>query len=161
MPRPLPTCPRCPVCGHPDVNPAALGVRWFYDGAAARVVGTFTGSADHSGYADAVHGGILASLLDECLAWACAIGRGTYYVTGELTLKYKRAAPLGAVITIGGHVVEARGPYVRAAGEVRLADGTLIATATGTFAAMPREKAHGLRAGLVFGPDDLDVLAEP
>jgi acyl-coenzyme A thioesterase PaaI-like protein len=158
--RPFPVNPRCPVCGDPAVNPAALGVRWFYDTDAHRVVGTFTGAADHSGYADAVHGGIVASLLDECLAWACAVGRGTYFVTGELTLKYKRPAPLGAAVTVSGRTSEARGPYVRAAGEARLADGTLVATAVGTFAAMPRAKALALRAGLVLGPDDLDVLAE-
>jgi acyl-coenzyme A thioesterase PaaI-like protein len=156
--RPFPTNPHCPVCGDPRVNPAALGVRWFYDVEAGRVVGTFTGDGNHSGYADAVHGGILASLLDECLAWACAVGRGTYFVTGELTLKFRRAAPLDAAITISGAVSEARGPYVRAAGEARLADGTLVATAVGTFAAMPREKALALRAALVIGADDLDVL---
>ena len=159
MLRPLPTYPRCPVCGDAAANPAALGVRWYYDENAARVVGTFTAGGNHSGYADTVHGGVLASLLDECLAWACAVGRGTYFVTGELALRYKRAAPLDAALAVGGVVVEARGPYVRADGEVRLADGTLIATATGTFAAMPREKALRLRAALVIGPDDLDVLA--
>lgn len=160
MLRPFPVNPRCPVCGDPGVNRAALAVRWFYDSDAGRVVGTFTGGRDHSGYADAVHGGIVASLLDECLAWACAVGRGTYFVTGELTLKYKRPAPLGAALTVSGAAGEARGPYVRATGEARLADGTLVATAVGTFAAMPREKAQALRAALVLGPDDIDVLAE-
>jgi uncharacterized protein (TIGR00369 family) len=156
--RPFPTYPRCPVCGDPAANPAALGVRWYYDDEAARVVGTFTASGNHAGYADSVHGGIIASLLDECLAWACAVGRGTYFVTGELTLKYKRAAPLGDAIAISGVVVEARGPYVRAAGDVKLADATVIATASGTFAAMPRETALRLRAALVVSPDALDVL---
>ncbi len=161
MLRPFPANPHCPVCGDPRVNPAALAVRWFYDEDARRVVGTFTAGGNHSGYADAVHGGIVASLLDECLAWACAVGRGTYFVTGELTLKYKRAAPLGVAIAVGGAVVEARGPYVRAAGEARLAGGTLLAAAVGTFAAMPREKAQSLRAALVLAPGDLDVLAAP
>ena len=160
MPRPFPVNPRCPVCGDAAVNPAALGVRWFYDADAGRVVGTFTGSSHHSGYADVLHGGIVASLLDECLAWACAVGRGTYFVTGELTLKYKRPAPLGVPVTVTGAATEARGPYVRAAGEARLADGTLVATAVGTFAAMPRDQALALRAGLVLAPEDLDVLAE-
>ena len=160
MLRPFPTYPRCPVCGDTCTNPAALGVRWFYDDEAARVVGTFVAGGNHTGYADSVHGGIIASLLDECLAWACAVGRGTYFVTGELTLRYKRAAPLGVAITIGGTAVEARGPYVRAEGEARLADGTLVASATGTFAAMPREKARQLRAGLVVGAGDLDVIED-
>ena len=107
-----------------------------------------------------MHGGIVASLLDECLAWARAVGRGTYFVTGELTLSYKRPAPLGVPVTISGSVTCARDPCVRAAGEARLADGTLVATAVGTFAAMPRAQALALRAGLVLAPEDLDVLAE-
>lgn len=147
------------MCGDPAVNPSALGVRWFYDDEGARVVGAFTASENHSGYAHAAHGGVLAALLDECLAWACAVGRGTYFVTGELTLKYRRPAPLGVPIAVTGAAGEARGPYVRATGEARLADGTLVATAAGSFAAMPREQALALRRGLTLGADDLDVLA--
>lgn len=158
MLRPFPTYPRCPVCGDPGVNPAALGVRWFYDGEASRVVGVFSGGPDHAGYGDTLHGGTIAALLDECLAWACAVGRGTYYVTGELKLRYLRAAPLATPLQISGRVGEARGPYVRAEGDVRLADGTLVASAVGTFAAMPHEKALRLRAALVLSPGDLDVL---
>jgi len=157
--QPFPTYPLCPVCGDPACNPLALGMRWYYDHATARVVGTFVAGACHTGYADTLHGGLLASLLDECLAWACAVARRTYFVTGELTVRYRAAAPLGVPMEVFGAAGEARGPYVRATGGARLADGTLAATAVGTFAAMPRERALHLRQALHVSPGDLDVLA--
>lgn len=160
MLRPFPSYPLCPVCGDPAKNPLALGVRWFYDSDAARVVGTFTAGANHTGYENTLHGGLLASLLDECLAWACAAARGSYFVTGELTLRYKAAAPLGVPIEICGVAGEARGPYVRADGDARLSNGTVLATAVGTFASMPRERALHLRQALHIAPGDLDVLAD-
>jgi len=157
--QPFPSYPLCPVCGDPARNPLALGVRWFYDREAERVVGSFTAGANHTGYENTLHGGLLASLLDECLAWACAAARGSYFVTGELTLRYKATAPLGVPIEISGGAGEARGPYVRAEGTARLDDGTTIATASGTFAAMSRDRALHLRQALHIAPGDLDVLA--
>lgn len=159
--QPFPSYPLCPVCGDPARNPLALGVRWFYESEAPRVVGTFTAGDNHTGYEDTLHGGLLASLLDECLAWACAAARGSYFMTGELTLRYKTTAPLGIPIEISGVAGEARGPYVRAHGAARLPDGIVVATASGTFAAIPRGRALHLRQALHIAPGDLDVLAGP
>jgi len=158
--RPFPSYPRCPVCGDPRRNPLALGVRWWWDESRREVTGEFVPGPDHTGYRDLLHGGILASLLDECLAWACAAERATYFVTGELRLRYLAAAPLGRALRITGRAATARGPYVRAEGEARLDDGAVVASAVGSFAAMPREHALELRKELELGPDDFDVLGE-
>jgi acyl-coenzyme A thioesterase PaaI-like protein len=158
--RPFPSYPLCPVCGDSADNPLALGVRWFWDEERGEVAGSFTAGRNHTGYSGLLHGGLLGSLLDECLAWACAVGRSTYFVTGELTVRYRSVAPLGRPIAVTGRVVVARGPYVRAEGSARLDDGALVATAVGSFAAMPREQALRLRQALVFAPGAIDVLSE-
>ena len=158
--RPFPRYPRCPVCGDPAVNPGALGVRWMYDEESAVVVGRFTPGHDHTGYAGRMHGGLVSALLDEAMAWACAVERHVYCVTGELKVRFKGAATPGDELAVTARVVGGGwGPYVKAEGELRSSAGELHATASATFAALPREESLAMRAALVVAPGDLDVLA--
>lgn len=156
--RTFPRYPACPVCGDPAVNPLALGVVWEWEEGSGRVTGRFTPDRRHGGYADRMHGGILSTLLDECMAWAAAMAAGSYCSTGELKVRFKGPAWLGRELAVTGWSEAAWGPYVRTRGEARAA-GVTLATATATFAAMPREEALALREALTFGPTDVDVLA--
>lgn len=160
MRRRFPGYPACPVCGDPKINPHALGVVWEWDDAESKVVGRFVPGPLHLGYENRLHGGILSALLDEAMAWACAVRMGSYCVTGELGVRFKEAARAGSPIEISARAEgDTWGPYVRANGAARGEDGTLLAVASATFAAMPREEAVRLRTALVFGPEDFDVLA--
>ena len=156
--RTFPTYPACPVCGDPTVNPAALAVRWGWDEERGCVVGRFCPGDEHTGYAGRLHGGILSALFDECLAWACAVKRRSYCMTGELSVRFKTPARLGETIEVTGRALTSWGPYVRAEGEARSPHGDLIASASSTFAALTREESLKLHAALHFAPDDWDVL---
>jgi len=158
--RTFPSYPACPVCGDREVNPASLAVRWEWDEERRCVVGRFCPGAEHTGYVGRLHGGILSALLDECLAWACAVERRTYCMTGELSVRFKMPARLGEPIELTGRALTSWGPYVRAEGEARSPRGELIATASSTFAALSREKSLDLHAALRFAPGDMDVLNE-
>ena len=158
--RTFPFYPACPVCGDRGVNPAALEVRWAWDDVRRCVVGSFRPGDEHTGYAGRLHGGILSAVLDECLAWACAVERRTYCMTGELSVRFKAPARLGESIELSGRALTSWGPYVRAEGEARSPAGDLIATASSKFAVLSREESLALRAALRFAPGDLDVLAE-
>ena len=156
--RTFPSYPACPVCGDPAVNAGALGVRWEWDERRTCVVGRFRPGDHHAGYAGRMHGGILSALFDECLAWACAVSRRTFCTTGELAVRFKAPTRLGETIEITGRTVGSWGPYVRALGEARTARGDLLATATSTFAALPREESLRLSAALRFEHGDWDLL---
>jgi len=159
MIRTFPIYPGCPVCGDPAVNRATLAVRWSWDTDQRRVIGRFTPGPDHAGYAGRLHGGILSALLDECMAWACAVERHGYCLTGNLQIRFKAAAKLGEPIELRGAARDGWGPYLRARGEARALGGDLLASAVATFATLPLEESQRLRAGLRFQPGDLDVLA--
>jgi acyl-coenzyme A thioesterase PaaI-like protein len=154
----FPIYPNCPVCGDPSVNPASLGVRWQWDEQRRRVRGAFTPRAEHTGYAGILHGGILSSLFDECMAWACAVEKATYCVTGELVVRFKAPAAIGVDLAIEAAVVTARGPYVQARSLASAAGTGLVASARATFSTVPREQALVLRRHLRFADGDLDVL---
>lgn len=160
MLRSFPIYPPCPVCGDPEVNPNSLGVRWFWDEDERAAVGHFVPGPLHCGYANQVHGGVIATLLDECLAWACAVEFRAYCVTGDLQVRYKAPAVLGERITLRAVAGERWERYVRARGEVRSSEGRLIATATARFAALSREQSLALRAALRFEAGDVDILAD-
>jgi acyl-coenzyme A thioesterase PaaI-like protein len=155
----FPIYPGCPVCGDPAVNPASLAVRWEWDNVRRLVLGSFTPGNRHAGYAGRMHGGLLATLLDECLAWACAVDMRSYCTTGDLRVRFKRSAHLDERLEISGSVDGQRwGRYIKARGEVRSASGDMVATASASFAALPREEALAMRKVLCFQPGDLDIL---
>jgi acyl-coenzyme A thioesterase PaaI-like protein len=159
--QPFPTFPRCPVCGDPGVNPGALAVRWYWDQDRSCVVGSFTPTDVHTGYAGRMHGGLVSSLLDEAMAWACAVEKRAYCVTGELSVRFKTAAALGDALRVDARVAgKGWGPYVKAEAELRSSTGELHASARATFAALGREESLAMRDALVLAPGDLDVLAD-
>lgn len=155
----FPRYPLCPVCGDPAVNPHTLAVGWQWEPAERRVVGRFTPGERHAGYPGRMHGGLLAALADECLAWVAAVSRRGFCMTGELSLRYLRPAIVGLELTVTGWLEEARGPYVRGVADIRNPQGEVLATARGTFAVMAPEDSQRLRRAMHRAPGDLDVLA--
>jgi len=158
--RPFPFYPACPVCGDRRVNPGALEVRWFWDDVRRRAVGRFRPGPEHTGYADVLHGGILSALVDECLAWACAVEKRTYCLTGDLQVRFRSTARLGETLEISAWAETSWGPYVRAHAEVASPAGDLVAGGSATFAALPREQSEALQAALTLRPGDVDILAD-
>jgi uncharacterized protein (TIGR00369 family) len=134
-------------------------MRWWWEEETRQVGGRFVPGAGHTGYSDRLHGGILLALFDEALAWACAMERGSFCYTGELTVRFHRASRLGSAMELAAWVVTARGRYVRAQGQALSADGALLATATGTYAALDRNESLQLRCALRFHPGDVDPFA--
>lgn len=96
---------------------------------------------------DAVaHGGIVCTILDEAMAWS-VIGRGTWGVTARLNVALRKPIPTGRPIRARGWVVEEHRRACRTAAEVVDAEsGEVLATADGTFIAIPADQLPGLRA---------------
>ncbi|MEI2727020.1 MAG: PaaI family thioesterase [Verrucomicrobiota bacterium] len=83
--KPLPHTHSCFVCG--ESNPFGLRLRFETDG---RVVQTrFVPRAEHIGFKGVVHGGILATVLDEIMVWACAVPTRKFAYCAELTVRYR------------------------------------------------------------------------
>ncbi len=96
---------------------------------------------------DAVaHGGIVCTILDEVMAWS-VIGRGTWGVTARLNVAFRRPIPTGRAIRAEGRVTQEHRRAFRTVGEVRdQATGELLATAEGTFIAVPPDQRARLEA---------------
>jgi acyl-coenzyme A thioesterase PaaI-like protein len=128
----------CFACG--ARNAEGLGLVFHQENGA--VVTTFTGDVRHQGFPGIVHGGIIATLLDETLE-RLGVLEGRWLMTGRLEMRFRRAAPVGALLRVEARVVSSRGRALVASGVVHLdGDATaIIADATGTFVPLPADLA--------------------
>ncbi len=82
--RELPHTHSCFVCG--DSNAAGLKLRFETDG---RIVRTrFTPRPEHIGFQQTIHGGIIATVLDEIMVWACAVPTRRFAYCAELNVRF-------------------------------------------------------------------------
>jgi uncharacterized protein (TIGR00369 family) len=125
---------RCFGCGLR--NDAGLQLVFRQEG--GEIVTEFTPDVRFQGFPGVVHGGILATLLDETLS-RTATAEGRWMMTGRMDVRFRRAAPLGRPLRITARTVSSRSRMVAAAGEIRLADEptAVIADARGTFLPLP------------------------
>ena len=95
---------------------------------------------DYVGWEDKIHGGILATLLDEVMAWAPS-SYDSWAVTAEMHLRYRAPANPGELLTAEAQVTSRKRRIYDVHGEVRGEGGRLIAEADGRFlGAAPSEK---------------------
>lgn len=121
----------CFACG--AANPIGLHLDGFRV-VADEVVVDWMPRPEYRGFEAILHGGIVATALDEIMAWAAIYFEGVLAVTATLDLRYRAAAPPGAAFTVAGRVDERRGSRLRLSGELRGPDG-VTAEASGLYLA--------------------------
>jgi acyl-coenzyme A thioesterase PaaI-like protein len=120
--------PHNPVIGAANPLSPPMPITVLDDGS---VVSEITMRPIHEGPPGAVHGGWVASLLDQLLGIANAVS-GVGGMTAELTVRYRKATPYGVPLTIRARNDSSEGRKVFASGEI-VADGVVTAEATGVF----------------------------
>ena len=127
----------CFACG--ETNPIGMGLHIELGEGTART--EWLVGDDYVGWSDKAHGGIIATLLDEVMAWAPS-SFDSWAVTAEMAVRYRSPAMPGERLVAEGRVTERRRRIYRVVGEVRGADGRLIAEGHGRYlGATPTEKA--------------------
>jgi acyl-coenzyme A thioesterase PaaI-like protein len=102
------------------------------------------------GWNGIAHGGIVATILDEVMAWSL-IDHDAWGLTARMTVDFKRPVPIGTPVRGEGWVVETRRRLLRTAGQiVSVGDDELLATAEGTYLAAPEERKRELKVRYRF-----------
>jgi uncharacterized protein (TIGR00369 family) len=70
-----------------------------------------------SGWERLAHGGLLATLLDEAMAYAC-LSRAGNAVTVEITVRYLKPVEVGQKVRVRGRVKAIKGRVVETEGEI-------------------------------------------
>ncbi len=142
---PLPTYPKCFVCGQD--NPRGLRTQFIAEG--DHVFAEFIPEPFLAGYENVVHGGIASTLLDEAMIWAAYVSQGRFGVTAELTVRFLKPMIVNQLYRIIGNMVEDRKKLWIV--EARIVDDKedLYASASGKVMPMHPQQAEKFKDQLV------------
>ena len=95
------------------------------------------------GWRGVTHGGIIATVLDEVMAWAL-VAEDNWGVTARMTLEFKRPVPIGTRVRAEGWIVRSRRRLVDTAGQVVDGEGNVLATAEAVYVAADEKRKREL-----------------
>lgn len=129
----------CFICG--VQNPVGLQMSIYNDRDNQQIISHVTVPEHFQGYPGVVHGGIVATMLDEISGRALLIdgNADNLMVTVKLEVKYRQPTPTLTPLTVIGKVKSASASRAKVHGEVRLPDGTLTAEADLIVARPPQD----------------------
>ncbi len=127
----------CFGCG--GANARGMQLAFEQDDASRRIRGVFRLGAEYQGGPGFLHGGIVATLLDEVMAKVSRFEKD-YAVTGELTVEYLKPVPVGEELTVEGWETERDGRLRMRQGEIRNSKGAVLARGRGKFVEIDPER---------------------
>ena len=126
----LPHTKSCFVCG--ESNQSGLKLRFETDGHA--VLTRFRAGENHIGFKGTIHGGIIATVLDEIMVWACAVQTQRFAYCAELNVRFAKPMRPGQEVLASAELVSnRRNKLFEAKAELRDEAGVVLATATGKY----------------------------
>jgi acyl-coenzyme A thioesterase PaaI-like protein len=97
------------------------------------------------GWDEIAHGGIVATILDEVMAWSL-VDHDNWGLTARMTIDFKRPVPLERPVHAEGWVTEVRRRLITTAGRiVDQATGDVLATADATYVAASADRKRELK----------------
>ena len=119
----------CFACGKD--NPIGLRIKFHIDGDICTA--EFTPDANHVGWEDTVHGGIIYSALDDVTA-NVLYKKGLKAHTARCEIRYRQPTRVGETLTLKGWIEKQKGRLVVLKGEARRkADDTVVADCDARF----------------------------
>ena len=128
----------CFGCG--GANDAGMKLAFDLDLDERRAHGRFVLGNRYAGGAGFAHGGIIAVLLDEAMGKISKLTEERA-VTAELSIEYKKPVPVDAEIVVAGWQEEVQGRNRIRIGEIRDAQGNLLARGRGRFVVLGERRA--------------------
>jgi uncharacterized protein (TIGR00369 family) len=149
----LPVDPANACFGCGGANARGMHLEFEKDDDARRIRGKFRVGPEYQGGPGFVHGGIIATLLDEVMG---KVGRfrDIRTVTAELQIEYLRPVPVDEDLVVEGWEVEKQGRNLFHAGEIRSASGAVLARGKGRFVEIDPSAYYGKGYGKRDGRGD-------
>ena len=145
----LPHTHSCFVCG--ESNPIGLNLRFETDGRTVRT--RFTPRPEHIGFKQVVHGGLIATVLDEIMVWACLAQTKRLAYCAELTVRFQNPLRPGEqTIATAELVTNRRGKIFEVKSELQNNSGKILATAAGKYIAVEAVELANMATDLVGDP---------
>jgi len=120
----------CFGCGGASAH--GMKLAFEADSSTGRVTGKLRIGADFQGSMGVLHGGIIATVLDEAMGKLCRL-RDVRAVTAELTIEYLKPIHVDQDIFVEAHETKHIGRQMYHAAEIRNAEGAVLARGHGRF----------------------------
>ncbi len=129
MSEPIEAADMCFACG--KENPIGLKIKFTVDGNTC--TGEFTGTENHVGWNDTIHGGIIYSALDDVTA-NVLYWQGRKAHTAKCEIRYRKPLLVGETVILKGWIEKEKGRLIILKAEARLiSDDAVIADCEASF----------------------------
>src|SRR3989338_2550066 len=118
----------CFVCGKKN----KIGLKMEFENKRRKNKTVYTPKKEHQGYKDVVHGGILATVLDEAMT-RLGYELGLNTVTARIEVDLKKPAYINEKLFLEGEIIEEKERKVLAKSVAKNADGEIVAEAKGVL----------------------------
>jgi uncharacterized protein (TIGR00369 family) len=153
----LPHTSGCLVCGRG--NPHGLHLYLNVEETTGEVRTTYTPTEHHIGFEGIVHGGIIATVIDEAMVWAATWSGKRFCVCGDLHVRFRQSAAIGQPVHVIARIESRRSKLIQTTCEVTDASGALIATATGKYVPIPADRHAAFVGTFVEDPSTARAAA--
>jgi uncharacterized protein (TIGR00369 family) len=128
----------CFGCG--GGNARGMKLTFEQDDAARKIIGRFRLGSEYQGAFGIIHGGVIATVLDEVMGKVCRF-RGVRALTAEMNVQYLSPVWVDADLVVEGYEKEMTGRNLHLVGEIKDASGKMLARSTGRFVIVDRSHA--------------------
>jgi len=145
----LPHTHSCFVCGESN----AIGFRLRFETDGRMVQTRFCPRPEHNGFKNVMHGGLIATVLDEVMVWSCAVATRKFAYCAEFTVRFRSPVRPGEQLVAEGELTANRkGKIFEARGTLRDQSGRILAEATGKYLPIRTDDATAMAADFVGDP---------
>jgi uncharacterized protein (TIGR00369 family) len=114
----------CFACGKDN----SAGLQLDFRTEDGKAVTEFTPSKIHQGFKDIVHGGIIATILDEAMV-KVALSRGIKVLTAEIAVRFRSTLSVGDTSIVEAEVITMGKRLIETVARMRKSDNTVVAEA--------------------------------
>lgn len=142
----------CFGCGTENIH----GLQMQFETDGQRLRSRLTMEPRFRGWSNLIHGGILATILDETMGWTVLRLTGSFMLTKGMTVTYRKPVRIGAELKVVGYIKDHDSEKrVVAVAEIRDTEGDLCAISEGTFILFTREQFQAMQ---IMPDNDLEVM---
>lgn len=150
----LPWSKACFVCG--EDNDRGMQARSFVNGEWVEL--PFEAPPAFAGWRTVMHGGLVATVLDEVMTWAAIVGSRKPCFAASFTVRMLRPLAPGTRCVARAKMVQNRKRIFHAEGELRAADREeIFARSEGRYMIVPPEKMDEFRHDFQCTPECHDI----
>lgn len=153
----LPHSPGCLVCGRD--NPLGMRLLLFVDESSGHVHCNYTPRAEHVGFEGIIHGGALATVVDEAMVWAATWKGRRFCLCGELTVRFRQMVHISQSLIVRAQVEFFRPKLIETTARIFDGSNSLIATASGKYLPVAIDQHKAMVATMIEEPATIAALA--